>query len=140
MLIKSGKGTWTLRGASTYTGGTTIQKGTLLVTNTTGSATGTGAVGVRSGGVLGGTGLISGAVTVGVDGTPGLLAPGNAQPGTLRFEGLLTFETLATYQVDFSSTKSEAEQVTAVGVTISSGAQIALRDLNSGTLPSGAGT
>jgi len=42
-----------------YSQGTTVKQGTLLVTNTTGSATGTGAVTVMSGGSLGGTGIIA---------------------------------------------------------------------------------
>src|SRR4030095_7433912 len=62
-LTKNGNGKLTLSKASTYTGGTTISKGTLLVTNKTGSATGTGTVQVQAG-TLGGTGKISGAVTV----------------------------------------------------------------------------
>lgn len=55
---KTGTGTWVLTGASTYTGGTTISDGTLLVTNSTGSATGTGAVTVGANAVLGGSGRI----------------------------------------------------------------------------------
>src|SRR5439155_13752787 len=55
-LTKIGKGKLTLSNANTYTGGTTITKGTLLVTNKTGSGTGTGAVQVN--GTLGGTGKI----------------------------------------------------------------------------------
>ncbi len=42
-----------------YSQGTTVKQGTLLVTNTTGSATGTGAVTVMSGASLGGTGIIA---------------------------------------------------------------------------------
>ncbi len=49
---------------NTYVGGTTVSEGTLLANNTSGSATGTGAVTVASGASLGGTGIISGAVTV----------------------------------------------------------------------------
>jgi hypothetical protein len=70
-LIKAGSGTFTLGGASTYGGGTNVSSGTLLVTNTTGSATGTGPVVVGTGGALGGSGIISGPVTV-----YGTIAPG----------------------------------------------------------------
>ena len=68
-VVKAGTGTETLSGNNTYTGNTTVNAGTLLVTNTTGSATGTGTVTVNSGGTLSGSGtagqgIISGNVTV----------------------------------------------------------------------------
>jgi autotransporter-associated beta strand protein len=65
-LYKGGNGTLTLVGANTYSGGTTVSFGTLLAMNTTGSATGSGPVTVlpQSQALLGGTGAISGAVTV----------------------------------------------------------------------------
>ena len=72
-LTKSGAGTWVLTGASTYTGGTTVNEGKLLVNNTTGSGTGTGTVTVDSGATLGGTGAVSGPVIL-----AGILAPGNS--------------------------------------------------------------
>ena len=58
--------------ANDYSGGTVIDAGTLLVNNTLGSGTGSGAVtvGAPSGG-LGGTGIISGPVTVAIGGTIG---------------------------------------------------------------------
>ena len=62
-LTKAGTGKLTLTKSNTYTGGTTITKGTLLVTNRSGSATGSGSVQVNAG-TLGGTGKITGAVTV----------------------------------------------------------------------------
>ena len=71
-LTKIGEGKLSLTKANTYTGGTAITKGTLLVKNTTGSATGTGAVQVNTG-TLGGTGIISGAVTVGTGSSSGAI-------------------------------------------------------------------
>ncbi|WP_425617659.1 autotransporter-associated beta strand repeat-containing protein [Anatilimnocola sp. NA78] len=62
-LVKEGAGVMTLTRPNTYTAGTTLNAGTLLANNATGSATGTGSVTVN-GGTLGGTGSISGAVTV----------------------------------------------------------------------------
>jgi autotransporter-associated beta strand protein len=76
-ILKEGTGTWVLTGSNTYNGGTTVSNGTLLVNNTTGSGTGTGAVMVVSGAALGGNGFIGGPVTV--DGT---LTPGSSV-GTL---------------------------------------------------------
>jgi RHS repeat-associated protein len=68
-LVKAGPGTLTLAGANTYSGGTTIHGGLLLVNNTTGSGTGTGSVTVNNGARLGGGGRIAGAVTVNSGGT-----------------------------------------------------------------------
>ena len=67
-LTKSGAGTLTLFAANTYTGGTTVSVGTLLANNTTGSATGSGTVAVSSGAILGGSGIISGATTISING------------------------------------------------------------------------
>ncbi|HTL72114.1 MAG TPA: autotransporter-associated beta strand repeat-containing protein [bacterium] len=61
-LQKVGTGTFTLAGASGYSGGTTVVEGTLLVSNTVGSATGSGTVTVQSGTTFGGSGSISGNV------------------------------------------------------------------------------
>ena len=78
-----------LTAANTYSGGTTVNGGTLLVNNTNGSATGSGAVTVETGASLGGSGIISGATTMQ---TGSLLRPGNS-PGVLNFGSDLTLNT-----------------------------------------------
>ena len=91
-LGKIGTGTLTLSGANTYTDGTTVSAGALVVSNTSGSATGAGSVAVN-GGTLGGGGTITGAVTVGTGtGSGATLQPsfGTNKKVTLTIQGLLT--------------------------------------------------
>jgi autotransporter-associated beta strand protein len=83
-LIKSNTSTWAISGANTYTGGTTVNGGTLLVNNTTGSGTGTGAITVNNGGTLGGTGTISTGGSNVLVNAGGSISPG-ASAGTLTF-------------------------------------------------------
>ena len=84
-LLKAGAGAASLLNANTYTGGTLINGGQLLVNNTNGSGTGAGSV-IVTGGRLGGAGLIAGAVTVEAGGG---FAPGNSW-GTLTISNNLT--------------------------------------------------
>jgi len=63
-IVKTGTGNWTLSNANTFSGTTEIQGGILTITNTSGYATGSGDVFVRSGGALRGNGSIAGRLTV----------------------------------------------------------------------------
>jgi fibronectin-binding autotransporter adhesin len=72
-VTKAGNGTVNLTHANTYLAPTTVSAGTLLVNNTTSSATSTGTVLVSAGATLGGNGSISGATTIN-----GILAPGTS--------------------------------------------------------------
>jgi len=67
-LAKTGSGTWTLRGQSTFTGPTTIGSGTLCVAGSLSQS----AVSVSSGAVLCGSGSIGGSITA----RGGAIAPG----------------------------------------------------------------
>jgi autotransporter-associated beta strand protein len=140
-LTKIGRGKLVLRHQSTYPGGTTINRGKLIVNNIGGSGTGSGPVQV-DGGWLGGKGMIAGAVTVGTgSGSGAVLAPGYVHglgsPGALTIQSALTFSVDATYNVDVNSSNATADEVVADGVTINSGAQFSFADIGNGTLPNG---
>ena len=83
-LTKTGAGTLVLSNSNTYTGGTEVSGGTLLVNNASGSATGTGPVTV-SAATLGGTGFINGPVTLTGDATL-------TSTGTLTIKNTLTIQ------------------------------------------------
>ena len=134
-LTKLGVPSLELSGASTYTGGTTLSAGTLIVSNRNGSGTGTGAVSVNSGATLGGSGIISGSVTV-IAGA--FLAPahGTKTQATLTIQSPLTFNTKSTYTYTFNAkgNKAKTDKVIANGVTIDSGATFVFSGTAQGTL------
>ncbi|MDD4992395.1 MAG: autotransporter-associated beta strand repeat-containing protein [Paludibacter sp.] len=110
-IRKVGTGVWTLTNANTYTGGTTINGGTILVNNTTGSGLGTGAVTVNAGGVLAGSGIITGAVTVN-DG--GALSPGSGL-GAFTVNNDINIAAGATLSVDINKSNSTNDLLTTTG-------------------------
>ncbi len=63
-LAKLGTGTLELTANSSYSGGTIVKAGSLLVSNTAGSATGTGLVTVQSGAAIGGNGSVGGSLSL----------------------------------------------------------------------------
>lgn len=97
-LTKTGTNTQAVTSANNYSGGTTINNGSLLISNTTGSATGSGSVSITpSGGTvftpvtaaLSGTGISTGALTATSSANniavlaPGVNAAGSTHGGTV---------------------------------------------------------
>jgi autotransporter-associated beta strand protein len=85
-MVKAGEGTLSISGPNTYTGGTVVSAGTLLVDGDSSAAT--GPVAVNSGGTLGGTGTVGGATSVNAG---AFLAPGTSI-GMLTFDDQLTLQ------------------------------------------------
>ena len=123
-LTVSGSNTLTLGGANTYLGNTTVNSGTLRVTNTTGSGTGSGAVQINGGASLTGSGSISGPVT---------LAAGATSPtqGTLT---LLPANTLTLGSLTLGGTSGNSSNLV-FGLNSNTTNKLAI----SGTLTIGAG-
>ena len=99
-LTKVGSGTLSLAGSYTYTGRTTINKGTLALNGSL-----AGPVTIQSGGILSGTGSLS-SVTVNA---AGQLAPGNSSVGILSLNGDLSvaFGAVLDFELDTPSTSSQ---------------------------------
>ena len=138
-VTKVGSGALTLTGANTYTGGTHVTRGMLLVDNRTGSGTGSGAVDVEAG-ILGGRGVIAGPVTIGDShGSTATLAPGagTTKSNRLTIQSAITFQSDGTYTCKVNSKNGRADQVSANGVTINTGAQFNLTVTGNKVLPLG---
>jgi PKD repeat protein len=99
-ISEIGGGLLVLSGSNTYYGGTTVSNSTLLVDNTVGSGTGTGAVNVIGGAVLGGNGVIEGPVTLTNAGT---LSPGSGGVGTLTVSNELVLGSASVLQYELGS-------------------------------------
>ncbi len=137
-----GTGTMIVTNGNTYTGGTSIENGTLQVNNTTGSATGTGNVTVKSGGTLSGlptaqgayigiTGAISGSVEVQNGGE--LLSRSG---GTLTLGGLtLDAGAFSTFQLGAVTATPVVNITTANALTLYGGSTIGI--VNTGAMAAG---
>lgn len=104
-LTKQGTGTQILSGVNTYTGSTTVNAGTLLVSGSISGST----VAVN-GGTLGGSGGTTGAVTVGALGT---LAPGTSI-GTLN-TGALSLSSGSTFALEINTAAPTTDLVAITG-------------------------
>jgi autotransporter-associated beta strand protein len=105
-LVKQGPGVLALTNpdGNGYTGGTTVDGGALLVSNAAFSATGTGAVNVSIGAILGGNGIIEGPINIAAGAT---LAPGatlgSGIAGQVRGQNGLTLAQDAVFAWSLSS-------------------------------------
>jgi autotransporter-associated beta strand protein len=127
-LIKEGAGTWTLTGASTHTGTTVVNNGTLLVN---GSFSGSPVT--VSGGSLGGIGTLSGAaVNVG---SGGAFAPGNPS-GILTVNNSLTLASGSTtfMQVQHSPLTNNAANISG---TLTEGGVLNVTNIGAAALVAG---
>jgi autotransporter-associated beta strand protein len=79
-LVFNGPGSLTLTGNNSFSGGTTVNAGSLIVNNAAGNGTGSGPVSINPGATLGGNGTIGGQVSLAAGAT---LAPGSNGSGTL---------------------------------------------------------
>src|SRR5436190_2779267 len=140
-LTKIGIGKLVLSHRNTYTGGTIVKRGKLVVNNVGGSGTGSGPVQVERG-ILSGKGIIEGAVIMGTGfGAGAFLAPGYVhgagRPGALTSQGLLTFNGDGVYQMQVNSSSAIADEVAAFGVAINVGAKFIFADIGNNTLSVG---
>ena len=101
-IEKEGSGDWRLTGSNVYSGTTTVSKGRLIVN---GTHSGTGAVTVKSGATLAGTGSLAAATTINSGGT---LQAGDTLVNSrgLTFNKTLVLSGTATFNVLANSTKS----------------------------------
>jgi autotransporter-associated beta strand protein len=126
-LTKIGNGTLTVATAQSYSGNTTVNAGTLLVSNPAGSATGSGTVTANSGATLAGSGNIGGPVALQ---SGAFLAPGENGVGTLATGALAL---AGTYRCQLDG--NDADRLTVAGNLNLAGASLAVSTLN----PPGAG-
>jgi len=135
-VTKSGPGTWVLSAAITYSGGTTVNQGTLQVTNTLGTGTGTGLVTVNGAGgpgipgTLGGTGSVAGGVIVNAGGQAnGIIAPGVAGVGTLNVASGLSLA--GEYVADVTTSPADAaDRIAVTGNVTLTGSTLTLPGTN----------
>jgi autotransporter-associated beta strand protein len=132
-LIKTGTGMFVLSGSNnTYSGGTTVNGGILMVSNTAGTATGVGPVTVTNGGTLAGTGIIGGAVTIN---SGGAINPGNPL-GVLTLSNSLTLAAGSTTFVQLEHSPLTNDLVNVMGA-LSEGGTLNVSNIGAAALANG---
>lgn len=104
-----------LAGVNSYSGGTVVNAGVLIVNNPFGSATGSGFVAVSNNGTLGGSGTIAGAVWC-----AGTISPGQST-GTLTLGGGLDFSGGGTNLWELSGLTTSGEGVNCDQIVLTDG-------------------
>ena len=127
-IRKVGTGAMTIPSGKSYTGTTTIDGGAIYVTNSSGSATGTGSVIVKSNGLLGGTGNISGAVTVQSNGT--ISAGQSSLVGTLKLAGNLSIQGGGILLAEVNADNNTSDLLSVAGTTTLGGITINITKLS----------
>jgi fibronectin-binding autotransporter adhesin len=129
-INKTGFGTFTLSGTNTYTGGTTISAGTLLI-NSAASGLGTGPAVVLSGATLGGTGVAGTPITIATDGVINPGVPGAV--GTLTV-GALTIGALSqnTAQFNFDVSATSVDKLISGSLTLNGSINFKLTKIGAG--------
>lgn len=117
-VTKVGTGIMTLSTANTYTKGTIVREGRLVLTNTSGSATGTGSVSIRNGAALSGNGISSSAVTVESGGT---LYAGHTTTGSSLSVQSVTMNSGARFHVKANAAFGSADKIKVTGAFAANG-------------------
>jgi autotransporter-associated beta strand protein len=107
-VTKLGAGSWVLSGASAMSSAFTINGGKVTVTNTTGSATGTGPVYVNNTSVLDGVGIISGSVVINTGAT---ITAGNNTIGNITIGGNLVLQSGSVTAIEVMGTSNDKLKV-----------------------------
>src|SRR5262249_1821839 len=117
----------------------TISGGAFRVMNESASGTGTGPVQVNSG-TFGGTGIVTGAVTIGTGTGAGatLKAASGTKLGTLTIQSELTFRADGDYRYKLNTKRAAGDNVSAHGVTIQSGSPFEIQRVAAKKLTPGA--
>jgi autotransporter-associated beta strand protein len=124
LLNKTDGGTLVLTASNSYGAGTYLGAGTLVVSNTAGSATGPGVVTINNGTLSSGTGnagIIAGAVVPGT-GAMAITPGGNGTYGTLTVGGLST-NSNSTIAYDLTTPGGQGDLINVTGGNLSFGAQ-----------------
>ena len=139
-ITKIGRGSWTLTTSNSYTAGTFIKGGELIVNNRTGSATGNSPVQIHDG-ALAGNGTIGGVVTVGeATGRFAQISPGaraDKDTGMLTLQQSVIFDADGVYTFQVDSDNRQADTLNATDTVINPGAQFIATDLGASALPLG---